>query len=248
MRVPMHRVRFDLPSAGQARDALLNLLFPSRCVVCDQWGANLCDSCLAKFPRVAVDRGPHGWTALSVGIPTPTPSIGLYSDRPSQPFAFRSRRSAFIYAEGVRDTILALKYGGITAVVGPLIAAVDVSAIPDDVDCLVAVPMHGRRRRVRGFNQADLIAQRLAARLGLPVETNALRRTRATAPQARLPLGARGSNVAGAFVAHPQHASGRRILLVDDVPTTGATFDSCARALLDAGAESVDAWAVAQKD
>lgn len=228
MRVSLLRAHFDLPSAGQARDALVDLFFPPRCVVCDQWGTHLCDACLAAFPRAAS-------------------SPRLRTDHLSQPPALRSRRAAFIYVGDIREAILALKYEGKTAVVGPLIAAIDLSAIPKDVDLLVAVPMHGRRRRMRGFNQTDLIVRRLAARLDRPVAKSALRRTRATAPQARQPdWDARRSNVAGAFAASPQHVDGRRILLVDDVTTSGATFDSCARALLDAGAESVDAWAVAQ--
>ena len=228
MRVPLHRARFDLPSVGQARDALFNLFFPPRCVVCGQWGVHLCDACLAGFPRVA-------------------PSASWRTDGLSQPSVFRSRRAAFIYVGDVREAILALKYEGRTAVAGPLVAAADVSAIPDDVDQLVAVPMHKRRRRLRGFNQTDLIARHLAARLDRPVATDALRRTRATAPQARQPdWEARRRNVAGAFAASPRHAGGRRFLLIDDVTTSGATFDFCARALLDAGAESVDAWAVAR--
>ena len=88
----------------------------------------------------------HAWRRF------PAPLARLRNDHLSQPPALRSRRAAFIYGGGVREAILALKYEGKTAVVGPLIAAIGMSVIPNDVDLLVAVPMHGRRRRMRGFN------------------------------------------------------------------------------------------------
>ena len=117
------------------------------------------------------------------------------------------------------------------------------------VDCVVAVPLHRRRQLARGFNQAA----ELAAQLGLPV-VGALRRIRPTAPQAELPAGRRRVNVRGAFAPARGFRAGSRgtavegacVLLVDDVTTTGATLDACARVLRRAGAREVRALTLAR--
>jgi ComF family protein len=107
------------------------------------------------------------------------------------------------------------------------------------LDLVVAVPLHWGRRLARGYNQAERIARPLAAHLGLPLAA-ALRRRRATAAQSTLPRDARRANLAGAFDPHPRvPLAGRRILLVDDVATTGATLDAAAHALKRAGAATV---------
>ena len=110
-------------------------------------------------------------------------------------------------------------------------------------DCIVPVPASGR---ARGYNVPQLMAVPLARALGIPLYPKALGRTRAKRHQAGLPFEQRLANVAGAFrVARPEAVEGKRILLVDDVLTTGATASACAQALLDAGAQSVFAVALA---
>ena len=119
------------------------------------------------------------------------------------------------------------------------------------VDCAVAVPLHPRRQRRRGFNQAA----ELAVRLGLPV-VGALRRIRATPPQTELPASRRRVNVRGAFAPARRFGvrsggaavEGACVLLVDDVTTTGATLDACARVLRRAGAREVRALTLARAD
>jgi ComF family protein len=124
------------------------------------------------------------------------------------------------------------------------------SAIPRDqhFDAIVPVPLHWRRRWQRGFNQSALLAKAVARRYAAPVESP-LRRRRATAAQAGLTHARRRANVAGVFaVKRPAAVAGRRILLIDDVMTTGATAAACAAALKRAGARYVALLTLARVD
>jgi ComF family protein len=115
--------------------------------------------------------------------------------------------------------------------------------VPLPVDVIVPVPLHRSRLRERGYNQATLLAQALGAQVGLRVCEDWLVRTRATAPQVGLDASARKMNVIDAFQCRNGDAvAGQRVLLVDDVCTTGATLESCSLALHRAGARSV--WAL----
>jgi ComF family protein len=116
-----------------------------------------------------------------------------------------------------------------------------------DFDAVVPVPMHRAKIRRRGYNQAELLARALARRLGVRCETSLLTKTRDLAAQSKLPRAARSANVRGAFLASPRAASAR-ILLVDDVCTTGATIRACATELARAGAARVCAAVVAKTE
>jgi ComF family protein len=118
---------------------------------------------------------------------------------------------------------------------------------PLAADALVPVPLDAARLRARGYNQASLLAASLGAALGWPVLPNALQRTRATRPQVGLSPHERRANVRGAFrCPDPALVQGRRLLLIDDVMTTGATLESCAEPLVAAGAERVYGLVVAR--
>jgi ComF family protein len=156
-------------------------------------------------------------------------------------------RAAGFHDGPLKAAIHSLKYRGklqLARPLGSLLRAARQRHWPDAVwELILAVPLHGRRLRQRGFNQADL----LISRGGGEKETvfshrrGVLLRSRATAPQAGLDRAARRENIRGAFrVADPAAVNGRRILLVDDVLTTGATAEECARVLLRAGAAQVD--------
>jgi ComF family protein len=140
-----------------------------------------------------------------------------------------------------------LKYGGrrvVAATLGDLLAA----RYPFGAGTVVVpVPLHPHRLRARGFNQALLLARRLARGRRLELAPRALARVRDTTPQADLGAGARQGNVRNAFVVQrPAAVRGRAVVLVDDVLTTGATADACARALCTAGATRVDVYTVAR--
>ena len=154
------------------------------------------------------------------------------------------------YTEEARAAVLAAKRPG-----GELQAAGLATLLLDrhrdtfsdwGVDLVVPVPMHWLRRMIRGTSAAEVLARRLAAGLGLPCR-GLVRRTRATRMQNELPPEERPANVQGAFRATGA-ASGRRVLLVDDVTTTGATLAACRAALLTAGAAEVHAAVVARAD
>lgn len=107
------------------------------------------------------------------------------------------------------------------------------------IEAVVPVPLHEKKRRQRGYNQSALLAYALASRLALPFEEDWLSRVRDTGSQTRLSAAARAKNVAGAFLAKPAQTAGKRVLIVDDVLTTGATVSECALALRRAGAAGV---------
>lgn len=145
-------------------------------------------------------------------------------------------------AGGAREAVHALKYRGHAAAgrrMGQLMGA-HARTLGFEADLVTAVPLLGRRRRVRGYNQSETLGRGVAAALALPFDGRALRRTRASPPQARAATPEeRRRNVEGAFCADAARVAQRRVLLVDDVATTGATLDACARALKDAGAREV---------
>jgi ComF family protein len=154
----------------------------------------------------------------------------------------------------MRAAIHALKYGGrpvLAAPLGQLLAEEGAEAVPvalrDWADGVLPVPLHPARRAERGFNQAELLAAPCAARWGVRMLPRALVRARPTLPQADLDAAARRANVRDAFrVSRPGEVRGRRVLLVDDVLTTGATVGAAAGALLAAGAAAVGVLTLAR--
>ena len=146
------------------------------------------------------------------------------------------------------EAIHLFKYRGKTLLAGPLgTLLLDAMGRLPKVDGLVPVPLHPSRLREREFNQALLLCDYLKDRSGLPVIPDGLERVRETPPQIGLAHAARRGNVRRAFVPkRPERIEGRRIVLIDDVLTTGATVNDCARALKKAGAEIVCVLTVAR--
>lgn len=157
--------------------------------------------------------------------------------------------SAYRFEGPLRLSIHRFKYHGEHArgrFLGELLAerAVDLCGTAP-ADLILALPLHRRRERERGFNQAEILARAVAERLTLPL-VHGLSRTVETRPQVGLGLDERRANVAGAFAAEPAIVRGARLLIVDDVVTTGATLEAAARAALDAGARSVRGLSLAR--
>ncbi|NUP07025.1 MAG: ComF family protein [Polyangiaceae bacterium] len=160
------------------------------------------------------------------------------------------KRAPFVFGGPLRDALHRLKYGSRPDLARPLgeLLRAHVASEPgfERIDLVVAVPLHPKRLVDRGFNQAALLARSAARELGARFDTGLLVRTTATLAQARLSAEERRTNVDGAFTARrADRIRGRRVLLVDDVVTTGATMEACRRALLDAGAAEVVTLALA---
>jgi ComF family protein len=154
-----------------------------------------------------------------------------------------------MYEGSLRSLIHLFKYAGMKPLARPLAVYLEHAiAVDEAFDAVVPVPLYWRKQWSRGFNQAELLARHVAKRRGIPL-WNALRRKRATETQAGLANAGRRRNVAGAFVLRNNaKLAGKKILLVDDVMTTGATASACAAALKRGGAKSISLLTLARVD
>jgi ComF family protein len=169
----------------------------------------------------------------------------------ARPAAFARARAACLYDDNSRDLILQLKHADRPELAGLFAAWLSRAAEPliAEADFIAPVPLHPLRLLQRRYNQAAEIARPLARRAGVPFAPGLLRRKRATPSQAGKSGRGRRLNVRGAIEAVPGQAAkvaGKRVLLIDDVLTTGATAEACAKALLGAGAAAVDVATVAR--
>jgi ComF family protein len=169
----------------------------------------------------------------------------------ADPPAYRRARAAVRFDDVARALVHALKYSDrldLAPMMGRWMAAAG-RALTADADAIVPVPLHWRRQWARRFNQAALLSEAISKASAVPVAHAALARIKATPHQVGLSQSERALNVQGAFRVRPSgkaEVAGRRLVLVDDVVTTGATVDACARALLRAGAAHVDVLAFAR--
>ncbi len=223
---------------------LLDLVLPPVCMACGMPVATPHGLCAACWSRLRPIERPY---CERLGIPFGY-DIGagaLSAEAIAAPPVFDRARAAVLYDEVARDIIQGLKYHDRTELAG-LIGRMTARAgreLTAEADVIVPMPLHRVRLWRRKFNQAAVIAVEVGRLTGVPVELMALRRVRATRPQVGLGEREREVNVRGAFRVDPAHRvriEGRRVVLVDDVLTTGATAGAATRALRRAGAAHID--------
>jgi len=226
-----------------------SLVWPDHCLLCrsfldqpDERG--VCRECLAPLrPR------PDKVMCPRCGYPLATPQA-LCPPCRGTAFLFDRARSAGEYAGALRELIHQFKFAGASRLAGPLAGLLaDAARLDGGLPagaCVAAVPLHPRRRRQRGYDQAELLARAVARRLGLP-HRRLLRKVRAVPPQSSLGLAERAANIRGAFrVRRLRRGVPAAVLLVDDIFTTGATVNDACRALTEAGVETIHVLTLAR--
>lgn len=233
-------------------ESVLWTVYPSLCRCCEQpLGLSqvpyLCDDCWDKIPWIS----PPYCDLCGCPLPSQFPFPYLCHECERNPAPFRSRSLA-VYAGALREAIHLLKYENkrvfckhfdrLIEDFAPYLAEAGPYA------GVLAIPLHKRRYRERGFNQSELIARSVANHLAVPLLQNQLRRTRHTRPQSALSTPShRRQNIRGAFaVSNPEGLKGQRLLLVDDIHTTGATLREAIRVLREAGAAEVVVFTLAR--
>ncbi len=209
------------------------------CGICGADGGFLCDACRIALPVAGPPRCSRCWG------PSLRPVCAECTGSPLD-----GARAPFVFDAGARTLVHQLKFESLHALAEPMTALLAGFLLAErlPVDMVVPVPLHRRRRLARGFNQSELLARGIAAQAGLELDTRTLRRRRNTPPQLQADDRARREqNVRGAFRCDAG-LRGRRVLLIDDVLTTGATLRECAATLKAAGAERVYALAFCHAD
>lgn len=224
--------------------AALQLLLPRHCASCDaalgdHESGIVCGACWARVvplpqphcPRCGHPRPPRGACPVCALLP---------------PYVRALRSYCWVPQAASSGILSALKYEGWPRVADEMAARMLRLGWPPDVvaerDALVPVPLAAEKERARGYNQAERLARAIGAAWAIPVRSDVLRRARATPSQTALTRGERLANVHRAFVCAdfaPAQISGRHLILVDDVFTTGATLNACAAALFEAGARTL---------
>jgi ComF family protein len=227
-----------------AMGVVLDTALPPLCASCRGPLADAGGLCPTCWSRISFIAPPY---CERLGIPFAyDPGAGVVSvEAIADPPAYERARAAVRFDDVARDLVHRLKYGDrldLAATMGAWMARAGTD-VTRDADALVPVPLHWRRLWARRFNQAALLANAVADACGVPVLAAALKRARATPQQVGLSRNERAVNVQGAFEVTADGKAairGKRVVVVDDVLTSGATIDSCARALLRAGAGHVD--------
>jgi ComF family protein len=230
---------------------LIDLIFPPLCAFCgtpltEDGQGEICPCCLGNIRFISPPICP------TCGLPFPM-EVGedhLCGQCLRTNWHFGIARAFGLYEGTIREAIHLLKYGGKAFLARHLAGLLDKGYPFIDYasyDLLVPVPLHRKRLRERGFNQALLLGNAIGRGVGVSCTGFALKKIRWSAPQIHLSPKEREENVKGSFgVANPAEVRGKRVLLIDDVMTTGSTVNECARELLKAGAGEVDVFTLAR--
>ena len=231
-----------LAQLTKLRGAALNLLLPQFCVGCGKEGAFLCDSCLQSLPRLEPPVCPRCGRPQSNGE--------LCRNCQDWQADIDGIRAPFCFDGAIRSAVHQLKYRNLRAI-APALAQLMSEYLASnhlDGDVLIPVPLHDKRLRERGYNQSALLAKELGTLMNLPVDETSLVRDKFVLPQARTTsVEERRANVIGVFACRGDGVRGKKVLLIDDVATSGSTMNACASVLKSAGAIAVWGLALARE-
>ncbi len=219
----------------------LDWLYPPRCCNCDSRGAVLCETC---FENITVL---NKKVCKKCGYPI-TKKRQLCENCSQKDVVFDEMRSWATYEGVLKKAIQSLKYKRNLAL-GPIFTMPLVNIVRQSgwlVDMVIPIPLSRARLRQRGYNQAAIISSNLALTLGLSHTTNVVKRRKETETQVSLDVNKRFTNLMDAFYANPAKLIKRKVLLIDDVITTGATMLNCAETIKNAGADKVYCLSVAR--
>lgn len=220
---------------------ILRLLYPPRCPICDALMGltehGCCDSCAAGLPWVS---GPK---CMKCGRQLADDRVEYCGDCRKSAHFFDEGAAAFTYSGGIRDSVYRMKFQNRRDYL-PFYAEAMERVLRAYLqrwqpEIILPVPMHPRKRRLRGYNQSELLAKELSRLTGIPMAGDVLRCVRLTSDQKKLDRRARRKNLRGSFAVAGHFSGFRRVLLVDDVYTTGSTVDELGRVLKLCGVQRV---------
>lgn len=224
---------------------LLNMIYPARCPVCDDvlyerdkiGRPAICPGCVSKLNPIS------GPACMRCGKPLEGEEQELCFDCVRKPHEYVRGVAAFAYTDAMKRSMYAFKYNNRREYAGFY-----ADALCDNysntirgwgADVIMPIPLHKSRQRSRGYNQAALLARELSRKLGIAYDDQTLLRAKKTTPLKELSDGDRVTNLKNAFQIKRNSVEYKKIILTDDIYTTGATIDECARSLLAAGAEEI---------
>ncbi|CDD34621.1 amidophosphoribosyltransferase [Roseburia sp. CAG:309] len=223
------------------KDFLMTLVFPHKCAACGKTMSGkrvemLCETCDRQLHRITEPR------CKRCSKPIADITQELCEDCSQREYVVSSGKALYLYDERMQQVIRQFKYEGCFEI-GNYFAERMAEAFGDwiqreKMEMIMPVPVHRKRLRFRGFNQAAVLAERLGECLGMPVLSDLLIRTEDTKPQKTLDMHKRIANLQKGF-AVTKPVVGKRILLVDDIYTTGATLEACGKVLKKAGSEKI---------
>jgi ComF family protein len=233
------------------KESLWAIFFPPSCAFCNssraEFRTGICTSCLESVRRVSEP------FCTQCGLPVPGLSLqesGLCGRCLIKPPPYRKARYAVYYEGPLRDALISFKFGRALDVSRTLshfmVEAFHKHFSSDEFDIIIPVPLHQSRLLQRGFNQAVILGHHIAASTGLPLERSTLLKVKDTPPQVGLPRAQRVANLRNSFATKDTgKIRGKRVLLVDDVATTGSTLTEAAKTLMKSGATTVGTLALA---
>jgi len=230
----------NLPAIQGQFWQIIDWLYPPSCCSCGKIGKLVCDDCFSNLLIPDIN------ACFLCGEPQKKTGICLRCR--THPPHFKSLRSLGYFTGPLRDAIHSLKYQrnlGLGEFFSTPLAQV-IQRESWQIDLITAVPLNKKRRKERGYNQAEVLAKPVARKMGISYSSNLIQRIKDTNSQVGLSLQERQNNVADAFLAKPDLVKSKNILIIDDVATTGSTMDACAKALMDVGTKNVFALTLAK--